>query len=74
MVPLSDEIWRCAEHLRKGLEPSTIARGFLHGHQILKKKVVEHKGENIFLPSEKFCSGIDKYNTLPHHQEREEIV
>jgi hypothetical protein len=64
MMAPADEIWRCAAHVWKGLERSTIARGFLHGHRILKK-VVEHKGDNNFLQSKDFHTGIttDYYNT-----------
>jgi hypothetical protein len=64
MMAPNDEIWRVAKHVWDGLEPSTIARGFLHGHRILKK-VVEHKGDNNFLQSKDFHTGVtaDYYNT-----------
>jgi hypothetical protein len=64
MMAPADEIWQTAAHVWKGLEPSTIARGFIHGHRILKK-VVEHKGNVDFLQTEQFHTGItaDYYNT-----------
>jgi hypothetical protein len=46
------------------LEAYTIARSYIHGHQILKT-VVEHKGENDIFQSEEYHGGIttDYFNT-----------
>jgi hypothetical protein len=56
----SEEIWKNAETVWINLPSSTIARGFLHGHRILKKVVEEHKGDNKFLQTKDFHTGVSR--------------
>mmetsp|Transcript_10823 Transcript_10823/g.17324 ORF Transcript_10823/g.17324 Transcript_10823/m.17324 type:complete len:262 (-) Transcript_10823:61-846(-) len=54
-----DEIWENAERVWNQLSSNTIARGFLHAHRILKKVIV-HKGDNSFLLSKDFHTGVSR--------------
>mmetsp|Transcript_17612 Transcript_17612/g.30767 ORF Transcript_17612/g.30767 Transcript_17612/m.30767 type:complete len:144 (+) Transcript_17612:226-657(+) len=58
MAP-NDEIWDTAEYAWNHLESTSVARGFLHAYRILKKVVV-HKGDNTFLQSSDFHTGVSK--------------
>ena len=58
MAP-TDEIWKHAEQVWNNLPSATIARGFLHAYRILQK-VIDHKGDNNFLQSKDFHTGVSK--------------
>ena len=60
----TDDIWKCVEEVWEDLPSAKIARGFMHGYRILEK-VVEHRGNNEFLRTKDFHTGVreDYYDT-----------
>lgn len=56
MAP-AGEIWRAAESVWSTMESAAIARGFILAYRI-SKKVIDCKGENTFLQTPNFHSGV----------------
>ena len=52
-----EEIWKCAEQVWIDLPSHTIARGYMHCYRILQR-VVKEKGDNEFLRTKHFHTGI----------------
>ena len=55
----ADDIWDAAFSVWKNLASCVIARGFMHYKRILAK-VIEHKGDNTFLQTAEFHTGVSK--------------
>ncbi len=53
-----EEIWKTAQSVWRDLESAAIARGYLLAYRIANK-VIAYKGENTFLQTQDFHSGIN---------------
>ena len=58
-MPTCDEIWTAARIVWENMPSATVARGFMHYNRILSK-VVEYKGDNAFLQTKEFHTGVRK--------------